>query len=134
MLLLSAPKCSRSEMDITTVFGTVSGGSNPSESTHQKQTRSHCTPMRAFLFVTMDVKRTPGIRLVLIHQNRNTLVVRVGRIELPTRPWQGRILPLNHTRDLYIVMQATLNIKIFYRSLRYSMTLSDLNHVLMHRY
>ena len=24
--------------------------------------------------------------------------VRVGRIELPSRPWQGRILPLNHTR------------------------------------
>ena len=26
--------------------------------------------------------------------------VRVGRIELPSRPWQGRILPLNHTRKL----------------------------------
>ena len=24
--------------------------------------------------------------------------MRVGRIELPSRPWQGRILPLNHTR------------------------------------
>lgn len=27
-------------------------------------------------------------------------VVRVGRIELPSRPWQGRILPLNHTRNI----------------------------------
>lgn len=25
-------------------------------------------------------------------------VVRVGRIELPSRPWQGRVLPLNHAR------------------------------------
>ena len=26
------------------------------------------------------------------------LFVRIGRIELPTRPWQGRVLPLNHIR------------------------------------
>ena len=26
--------------------------------------------------------------------------VRVGRIELPSHPWQGRVLPLNHTRIL----------------------------------
>src|SRR3989338_7844087 len=26
------------------------------------------------------------------------ILVRVGRIELPSHPWQGRILPLNHTR------------------------------------
>ena len=25
--------------------------------------------------------------------------VRVGRIELPSHPWQGRVLPLNHTRN-----------------------------------
>ncbi len=25
-------------------------------------------------------------------------LVRIGRIELPTRPWQGRVLPLNHIR------------------------------------
>ena len=24
--------------------------------------------------------------------------VRVARIELASRPWQGRVLPLNHTR------------------------------------
>lgn len=24
--------------------------------------------------------------------------VRVGRIELPPQPWEGRVLPLNHTR------------------------------------
>lgn len=28
--------------------------------------------------------------------------VRVGRIELPSRPWQGRILPLNHTRAFIV--------------------------------
>ncbi len=26
------------------------------------------------------------------------IFVRVGRIELPSHPWQGRVLPLNHTR------------------------------------
>ena len=26
--------------------------------------------------------------------------VRVGRIELPSHPWQGRVLPLNHTRNV----------------------------------
>jgi hypothetical protein len=25
--------------------------------------------------------------------------VRVGRIGLPSRPWQGRVLPLNHARN-----------------------------------
>lgn len=29
-------------------------------------------------------------------------LVRIGRIELPTRPWQGRVLPLNHIRLRYI--------------------------------
>ena len=27
-----------------------------------------------------------------------SLKVRAGRIELPSRPWQGRVLPLNHAR------------------------------------
>ena len=27
--------------------------------------------------------------------------MRRGRIELPSHPWQGRILPLNHTRYKY---------------------------------
>ena len=26
------------------------------------------------------------------------MILRVGRIELPPRPWQGRVLPLNDTR------------------------------------
>ena len=29
-----------------------------------------------------------------------SLLVRVRRIELRSRPWQGRVLPLNHTRFL----------------------------------
>ena len=28
-----------------------------------------------------------------------TMPMRVGRIELPSHPWQGRVLPLNHTRN-----------------------------------
>jgi hypothetical protein len=28
------------------------------------------------------------------------LIVRVGRIGLPSHPWQGRVLPLNHTRNV----------------------------------
>ena len=27
--------------------------------------------------------------------------VRLGRIELPSHPWQGRVLPLNHNRKIY---------------------------------
>ena len=27
-------------------------------------------------------------------------MVRVGRIELPFHPWQGRVLPLNYTRSI----------------------------------
>ena len=27
-------------------------------------------------------------------------LVRAGRIELPSRPWQGRVLPLNHARSV----------------------------------
>ncbi len=34
---------------------------------------------------------------------RLPVFVRVGRIELPSRPWQVRILPLNHTRSGYIL-------------------------------
>src|SRR3989338_11319082 len=29
---------------------------------------------------------------------KDTLLVRPGRIELPSHPWQGRVLPLNHDR------------------------------------
>lgn len=37
--------------------------------------------------------------LVLYPQLYNINVfVRIGRIELPSHPWQGRILPLNHIR------------------------------------
>jgi hypothetical protein len=32
--------------------------------------------------------------------------VRAGRIELPSRPWQGRILPLNHARKLNMTILA----------------------------
>ena len=34
-----------------------------------------------------------------------TNLVRAGRIELPSRPWQGRVLPLNHARITYINLQ-----------------------------
>lgn len=27
--------------------------------------------------------------------------MRVGRIELPPQPWEGRVLPLNHTRNKF---------------------------------
>ena len=32
-------------------------------------------------------------------------LVRAGRLELPSRPWQGRVLPLNHARITYINLQ-----------------------------
>ena len=30
------------------------------------------------------------------------IVVRPGRIGLPSHPWQGRVLPLNHDRKLFM--------------------------------
>ncbi len=30
--------------------------------------------------------------------------MRAGRIELPSRPWQGRVLPLNHARNVKIIL------------------------------
>ena len=35
------------------------------------------------------------------------LIVRVGRIELPPHPWQGRVLPLNDTRVKTILIENT---------------------------
>ena len=29
------------------------------------------------------------------------VAVRPGRIELPNRPWQGRVIPLNHGRSIH---------------------------------
>jgi hypothetical protein len=34
--------------------------------------------------------------------------VRLGRIELPSRPWQGRILPLNHSRNCVVIAYGVL--------------------------
>ena len=64
-------------MDITTVFGTVFAGSSPAGCTKSKE-----KPLQ-----------TRGF----------SFSVRVGRIELPSRPWQGRVLPLNHTRKLTLL-------------------------------
>ena len=33
------------------------------------------------------------------------MFVRIGRIELPFHPWQGRVLPLNYTRLVELVYQ-----------------------------
>ncbi len=37
-------------------------------------------------------------------------MVRAGRIELPTRPWQGRIIPLNHARSPHILSHNAVHI------------------------
>lgn len=45
------------------------------------------------------------------------LSVRAGRIELPSRPWQGRILPLNHARKIctsYMICEKLSNNKSGY--------------------
>ncbi len=34
----------------------------------------------------------------MLSQAVQKVVVRLGRIELPSHPWQGRVLPLNHSR------------------------------------
>ncbi len=42
---------------------------------------------------------TPLIKNKSPHEESFYSLVRVGRIELPSHPWQGRVLPLNHTRN-----------------------------------
>ena len=37
-------------------------------------------------------------RILASKKPSSSFVVRVGRIELPSQPWQGRVLPLNYTR------------------------------------
>ena len=46
-------------------------------------------------YFTLIIKRAPRIA-----PWGSLYSVRVPRIELGSRPWQGRILPLNHTRKL----------------------------------
>lgn len=31
--------------------------------------------------------------------------MRLGRIELPSHPWQGRVLPLNHNRNIFVLFK-----------------------------
>ena len=40
----------------------------------------------------------------MLHQIE-TFFVRVARIELASQPWEGRILPLNHTRAFLSITQ-----------------------------
>ena len=42
------------------------------------------------------------------------IFMRVGRIELPTHPWQGCILPLNHTRTLILLLISKTNVQAQY--------------------
>lgn len=39
--------------------------------------------------------------------------VRIGRIELPTRPWQGRVLPLNHIRVGWMIAHTAVDYPAF---------------------
>src|SRR3989344_9030796 len=38
-----------------------------------------------------------------IHWTMRACGVRPGRIELPSHPWQGRVLPLNHDRYFFLI-------------------------------
>lgn len=51
-------------------------------------------------FVNYDIQENP-----YFHRDFLVYSVRLGRIELPTNPWQGLILPLNHSRNLYFIDQ-----------------------------
>ncbi len=82
-------------MDITPVFGTVVGGSSPSESTKIR------TKTRLSVFVLL-------------------FYVRIGRIELPSDPWQGSVLPLNYTRKpLNIILNRLLNQEVLPKRLSF---------------
>ena len=45
------------------------------------------------------------------------VIVRVGRIELPSHPWQGRVLPLNHTRNFLQYNRARRYYNIMHESI-----------------
>ena len=51
----------------------------------------------AFRFSTQQKQFCCSTRL----NSASLHLVRVGRIELPSHPWQGRVLPLNHTRNFF---------------------------------
>lgn len=40
-------------------------------------------------------------RHALLDKEHVVSLVRVGGIEPPSRPWQGRIIPLNYTRSVF---------------------------------
>jgi hypothetical protein len=44
---------------------------------------------------------------------RRRVEVRVGRIELPPRPWQGRVLPLNDTRLFRTILLSNTSLHRF---------------------
>ena len=48
-------------------------------------------------------KSPNAIRLFEDLAGVKTLDVRIGRIELPSHPWQGRVLPLNHIRSFGMI-------------------------------
>ncbi|MEN9921455.1 MAG: hypothetical protein RLZZ517_433 [Candidatus Parcubacteria bacterium] len=56
-------------------------------------------------------------KLRFASKSGNLARVRVGGIEPPSYPWQGYILPLNYTRNSFILNQRPLNIKKAFRVL-----------------
>ncbi len=67
----------------------------------------------------------PGIENTEAHSESGLLYfVRPGRIELPSHPWQGRVLPLNHDRRLLLLQYSRRGrcrpLYIRYRSRRWS--------------
>lgn len=38
-------------------------------------------------------------------------IVRVGGIEPPSQPWEGRILPLDHTRMIHILLECAVRLR-----------------------
>lgn len=51
------------------------------------------------LFLGLSIIHTIDVFYILL-QKTTFDSVRIGRIELPPRPWQGRVLPLNNIRSL----------------------------------
>ena len=51
----------------------------------------------SILLSSLQKHSRPKLLFVLV------IFVRVGRIELPSDPWQGPILPLNYTRDCHSI-------------------------------
>ncbi len=75
----------------------------PDSATSTCRTSSSCIPPPSF-----DPPTAVNHNKILATHRFCVLHVRVGRIELPSYPWQGYVLPLNYTRKRKMLHKSLL--------------------------